>query len=139
MSIDPQLLWSSTWDTLYMVLAASVASIFLGLCLGLLLYVSARDGVWAHKHLYRALSLIVNVGRSIPFVILMIALIPVTRLLVGTSIGTNASIIPLTVAAIPFYARIAESAFKQVAQGLLEAAKAMGLTPWQTIIKSCGA
>jgi D-methionine transport system substrate-binding protein len=135
MSIDPQLLWSSTWDTLYMVFAASVASVFLGLCLGLLLYVSARDGVWANKHLYRALSFIVNVGRSIPFVILMIALIPITRFLVGTSIGTNASIIPLTVAAIPFYARIAESAFKQVPQGLLEAAKAMGLTPWQTIIK----
>lgn len=130
-----QLLLSSTWETLYMVFIASALSIFLGLCLGLLLYVSAKDGVWQHKNFYRVLSFMVNVGRSVPFVILMIALIPITRFLIGTSIGTNASIIPLTVAAIPFYARIAESAFKQVSQGLLEAAKAMGLTPWQTIIK----
>lgn len=135
MSDAAQLLLSSTWDTLYMVFIASALSILLGLGVGLLLYISAKDGLWQHKNLHRILSLIVNVGRSIPFVILMIALIPITRFIIGTSIGTNASIIPLTVAAIPFYARIAESAFKQVAPGLLEAAKAMGLTPWQTVFK----
>lgn len=135
MSTALQLLLSSTWDTLYMVFSASVLSIFIGLALGLVLYISAPNGVWTHNALNRILGFIVNVGRSIPFVILMIALIPITRFFVGTSIGTNASIIPLTVAAIPFYARIAESAFKQVAPGLIEAGNAMGLTPWQIIIK----
>jgi D-methionine transport system substrate-binding protein len=135
MLIAPQILWSSTWDTLYMVFIASILSIASGLGVGLLLYISARESIWPHKNFYRLLSLSVNIGRSIPFVILMIALIPITRFIIGTSIGTNASIIPLAVAALPFYARIAETAFRQVAPGLLEAAKAMGLTPWQTIIK----
>lgn len=130
-----ELLLLSTWQTLYMVFAASVLSICIGLSLGLSLYVTAKNGVFERKSIYHVLSFIVNVGRSVPFVILMIALIPITRLLIGTSIGTNASIVPLTIAAIPFYARIAESAFKQINPGLLEAAQAMGLTPWQTIFK----
>ena len=135
MLTDPQLLEISTWQTLYMVFASGVLAIFFGIVIGLVLYSTEAGGLWQHKNLYRVLSFIINVGRSIPFVILMIALIPFTRLVAGTSIGTNASIVPLFVAALPFYARVAESAFKQVPQGLLEAAKAMGLTPWQTIIK----
>ncbi|MCX7122956.1 MAG: MetQ/NlpA family ABC transporter substrate-binding protein [Gammaproteobacteria bacterium] len=130
-----QLLILSTWQTLYMVITAGVLAVFCGLCLGLLLLITGKNGVWQKPWLYRILSLIVNIGRSIPFVILMIALIPFTRLLVGTSIGTNASIVPLTIAAIPFFARIAESAFKQVDPGLIEAAHAMGIRPWPLIYK----
>ncbi len=135
MSTQLQLLISSTWQTLYMVITSGVLAIFFGLCLGLLLLTTGKKGMWEKPWLYRILSLIVNIGRSIPFVILMIALIPFTRLIVGTSIGTNASIVPLTIAAIPFYARIAESAFKQVDPGLIEAAHAMGVTARQLLFK----
>ncbi len=130
-----QLLILSTWQTLYMVVTAGVLAVFCGLCLGLLLLITGPGGAWQKPWLYRILSLIVNIGRSIPFVILMIALIPLTRFVVGTSIGTNASIVPLTIAAIPFFARIAESAFKQVDPGLIEAAQAMGVTSWQLLYK----
>lgn len=135
MSVDPLVLLISTWQTIYMVFCASVLSIFVGLNLGILLLVTQKEGAWEQPWVYRILSFIVNLGRSIPFIVLMVALIPITRFLVGTSIGTNASIVPLTIAAIPFYARIAESAFKQVEKGLIEAAHAMGVTPWQLIFK----
>ncbi len=135
MSVDPQLLLSSSWQTIYMVFCASVLAIFVGLLLAIALLVTQKGGVWDKPWIYRLLSFIVNVGRSIPFIVLMVALIPITRFLVGTSIGTNASIVPLTIAAIPFYARIAESAFRQVDKSLIEAAHAMGVTPWQLIYK----
>lgn len=135
MSVDLQLLLVSTWETLYMVFCASVLSILLGLGVSLVLWLTQAKGPWAQPVVHRLLNLIVNIGRSIPFVILMVALIPLTRLLMGTSIGTTAAIVPLTIAAIPFYARVAESAFKQVDRGLIEAAHAMGVTPWQLLYK----
>lgn len=130
-----QLLLESTWATLYMVFCSSVLSIFFGTGVGLCLYLTRQGAVWQNCVLNSILGFIVNFGRSIPFIILMVALIPFTRLLVGTSIGNNAAIVPLTIGAIPFYARIAESAFKQVGRDLLEAGQAMGLTARQTIFK----
>ncbi len=130
-----ELLLDSTWATLYMVFCSSILSIFLGTGVGLSLYLTQKGQVWENKIARQILGFIVNLGRSIPFIILMVALIPFTRLVVGTSIGNNAAIVPLTIGAIPFYARLAETAFKQVGRDLLEAGKAMGLTPWQTIFK----
>jgi len=129
------LLLDSTWITIYLVFCSSFLSIILGTILGLCLYLTAPGRAWANRVLNPVLGFVVNFGRSIPFIILMVALIPFTRFIVGTSIGNNAAIVPLTIAAIPFFARIAESAFKQVGADLLEAGKALGLTPWQTVWK----
>lgn len=125
----------STWQTLYMVFISSFFSIIIGLAIAVLLFSLKSGRSLENKPLYRVIGFIVNFVRSVPFIILMVAIIPLTRLLVGTSIGTNAAIIPLIIAAIPFYARIAETALNEVPEGLLEAAKAMGATTWQTIIK----
>lgn len=134
-STNLQLLLTSIWGTLYMVFCASVLSILFGILVGLCLYLTQPGQFWQNRVIHQSLGFIVNFGRSIPFIILMVALIPFTRLLVGTSIGNNAAIVPLTIGAIPFYARIAETAFKGIGSDLLEAGKAMGLTPWQTICK----
>lgn len=125
----------STWQTVYMVFISSFFSILIGLAIAVLLFVLKPGRSLENKSLYRVIGFIVNFVRSVPFIILMVAIIPLTRLLVGTSIGTNAAIISLIIAAIPFYARIAETALGAVSAGLLEAAKAMGATTWQTIIK----
>lgn len=130
-----QLLLDNTWATLYMVFCSSILSIFFGISVGLCLYLTGKNQPWENRIAHHVLGFIVNLGRSIPFIILMVALIPFTRFLIGTSIGNNAAIVPLTIGAIPFYARIAESAFKQVGKDLLEAGKALGLTAWQTIFK----
>lgn len=118
-------LLSATWQTIYMVFIASFMSILLGLGVG----------AWLFLNKNKPLGFVVNVVRSVPFIILMIAIIPLTRLIVGTSIGTNAAIIPLTIAAIPFFARIAESSLAEVSPGLIEAANAMGATTWQVVYK----
>lgn len=133
------LLWNllaiATWQTVYMVFISSFVSILLGLAIAVLLFSLKPGRSLENKTLYRIIAFIVNFIRSVPFIILMVAILPLTRLLVGTSIGTNAAIIPLIIAAIPFYARIAETALNEVPAGLLEAAKAMGANTWQTIIK----
>lgn len=128
-------LLKATWETIYMVFIASFLGIFFGLIVGLLLYLTNKKQVLANASLHRTLGLVVNTTRSIPFVILMIAVIPLTRFLVGTTIGTNAAIIPLTIAAIPFFARICENAFAEVPYGLIEAAHAMGASTTQMITK----
>lgn len=130
-----QPLLESLWQTVYMVFIASFLSIILGLGLGVALFSTRKQQLLTNPLLNQILSFIVNVVRSVPFIILMIAIIPFTRLLVGSTIGTNAAIVPLTLAAIPFYARIAEAAFLEVPTGLREAALAMGATPLQTIYK----
>lgn len=127
------LLTQGTVETLYMVgLSGLIATIF-GLPLGILLFTTRRGGILQNTIYNKSLSSIVNVIRSIPFIILLIALIPFTRLIIGTSIGTNAAIIPLSIAAIPFVARIVESALVKVGDGLIEAGLAMGATPFQII------
>jgi D-methionine transport system permease protein len=129
------LILQATLDTLYMVAVSGVISTLVGLPLGVLLYVTRPRQILAKPILNQALSIVTNVGRSIPFIILMVAIIPFTRMLVGTSIGINAASVPLTIAAIPFVARLVEGAFNELSPGLIEAAQAMGATPWQIICK----
>jgi D-methionine transport system permease protein len=129
------LLLDATAQTLYMVAVATLISILFGLPLGVLLSITQRGQIFAKPWLHRMLAFSVDVTRSIPFIILMIAVIPLTRLIVGTSIGTNAAIVPLSLGAIPFVARIVENALQEVNKGLLEAATAMGATPLQIICK----
>jgi len=130
-----QLLLESFWETLGMVGAATAIAAAAGIPLGVLLVVSDRGGLLQHLSLNRTLGTVVNALRSTPFVILLVALIPFTRLIVGTSIGTLAAIVPLSIAAIPFVGRLVEGALREVDAGLIEAAQAMGATPAQIILK----
>jgi D-methionine transport system permease protein len=129
------LVLKATLDTLYMVAVSGVISALLGIPLGVLLYVTRPRQVLANPALNSVLGIVTNIGRSIPFIILMVAIIPFTRMLVGTSIGTNAASVPLTIAAIPFIARLVEGALNEVSPGLIEAAQSMGATPWQIITR----
>lgn len=129
------LILKATLDTLYMVGISGVISALLGIPLGVLLYVTRPRQVLANPALNGVLGVVTNIGRSIPFIILMVAIIPFTRMLVGTSIGTNAASVPLTIAAIPFIARLVEGALNEVSPGLIEAAQSMGATPWQIITR----
>ena len=128
-----ELLWNSLLETLLMVGVAGLFAMIFGIPLGVSLIVTGKDGMLAHPLLNKALGGIVNATRSVPFVILMVAIIPLTRLIAGTSIGTQAAIVPLAIAAIPFMARIAENAMREVDPGLIIAARAMGATPGQII------
>ncbi len=130
-----ELLISGTLETLYMVALSSLIAFIIGLPLGVVLSVTAQGGILQNKPINAALSLVVNVGRSVPFVILMIAIIPFTRMIVGTSIGTNAAVVPLSVAAIPFVGRVVESALREIDQGIVEAAQSMGTSPMEIICK----
>ena len=116
-----------------MVLLASVITAIFGVPLGVLLLVTSRGYFWESPNFYRILGTIVNALRSIPFIILMVAIIPFTKMLVGTSIGTTAAIVPLTVSTIPFTGRLIETSLRTVPYGLIEAATSMGATPWQII------
>ncbi|MDO8954916.1 MAG: MetQ/NlpA family ABC transporter substrate-binding protein [Gammaproteobacteria bacterium] len=128
-------LYLALWQTIYMVFISSFLSINLGLSVGVILYVTRPGQMLAHPTFNKGLGAIVNITRSVPYIILMISIIPLTRILVGSSIGTNAAIVPLTLAAIPFFARVAETAICEVDPGLIEAAQSMGATPWQIICK----
>ncbi|SEK43060.1 methionine ABC transporter permease [Halomonas daqiaonensis] len=130
-----ELILEATLDTLYMVAVSGVISALVGIPLGVLLYVTRPRQILAEPTLNRVLGTITNIGRSIPFIILMVAIIPFTRMLVGSSIGTNAASVPLTIAAIPFVARLVEGALNEIPPGLVEAAQSMGATPWQIITK----
>ena len=113
-------------ETLYMTLASTILGYVLGLPMGICLAVSDKDGLKPNAVLYKILDLISNIVRSIPFLILLILVIPLTRLLVGQSYGSSATIVPLVVAAVPFIARMVESSVKEVDEGVIEAAQAMG-------------
>jgi len=130
-----QNLWQATLDTIIMVALSGVISIVVGILLGVALYITHPDRFLAKPILHRVLGLIVNIGRSIPFIILMLAIVPFTRLIMGTSIGLGAAVVPLTVAAIPFVARLIEGALNEVSPGLIETAQSMGATPMQIIWK----
>ena len=128
----------STWQTIVMVFLSTIFSMILGLPIGVLLHVTSSEeqgGIIPHPVFYNVLSRIVNILRSFPFIILMIVLMPLSRLIIGTSIGTMATVIPLSIAAAPFVARIIESSLKEVDPGVVQAAKAMGSTNWQIILK----
>ncbi len=130
-----ELILMATLDTLYMVGVSGLVAAALGVPLGVLLYVTRPGQILARPALNGILGIVTNIGRSIPFIILMVAIIPFTRLVVGSSIGTNAAIVPLTIAAIPFVARLVEGALNEVSPGLIEAAQSMGATPYQIITK----
>jgi ABC-type metal ion transport system, permease component len=134
MSLLPDLI-QATQDTLYMVFVSTLFTIIIGLPLGVLLVITDRDGLLSMPLFNQVLGVIVNIGRSLPFIILLVAITPFTRLVVGTSIGTTAAIVPLTVAAIPFFGRVAETSLREVDKGVVEAAKAMGCNLWRIIIK----
>ncbi|MBA2369676.1 MAG: ABC transporter permease [Candidatus Protochlamydia sp.] len=123
------------WNTLYMVFCSAILAILFGLPLGIILTVTDKGHLKENLPLHKVLGTIVNVGRSFPFAILIVALIPLTRFLIGTSLGTTASIIPLSIAAIPFLARLVETSLKEVDKGMVEAAVVMGSSPMQIIIK----
>lgn len=129
------LFFSACWETLLMVLISCAVAVLLGVPLGVILLITGKHHLLPSPRLNKILGLITNGVRSIPFIILMVAIIPLTRLLVGTSIGTAAATVPLTLAAIPFVGRIVEAAMEQVPWGLVEAALAMGATPLQIIYK----
>ncbi|MEV8634511.1 methionine ABC transporter permease [Streptosporangium sp. NPDC051023] len=120
------LLWENTWQTAQMVVWSTLFTVLLGLPLGVALVVTDRGGLFPSLALNRLLALVVNIGRSLPFIILMIAVIPLTRLIVGTTIGTVATIVPLTLGAAPFFARLVETALREVGADKVQAAHAMG-------------
>jgi D-methionine transport system permease protein len=138
-----EVLWIGLWQTLYMVGGSLIVTIIVGLPLGVLLVTTERGGLLERPLgsrafgivLNRLLEFIVNLGRSVPFIILMIALIPFTRLIIGRFIGTDAAIVPLSAVAIPFFARMVEIALKEVDGGLTEAAQSLGASNWQIISK----
>ncbi|GAA3069019.1 methionine ABC transporter permease [Streptosporangium carneum] len=121
-----QLLWENTGQTAQMVVWSTLFTVLLGLPLGVALVVTDRGGLFPSWTLNRVLALIVNIGRSLPFIILMIAVIPLTRLIMGTSLGTAATVVPLTLGAAPFFARLVETALREVGGDKVQAAHAMG-------------
>ena len=130
-----ELVARSTYETIYMGLAATLIAVVVGLPLGFLAFLTGKGRILQNTTLFRILDVIINIGRSVPFIILLIILLPVTRLLVGTTLGTTAAIVPLSVAAIPFFARLTANALTEIPTGLTEAAKSMGATHWQVVSK----
>ncbi|CDG88529.1 MULTISPECIES: methionine ABC transporter permease MetI [Xenorhabdus] len=129
------LLAKGVWETLVMTFVSGFFGFVIGLPAGVLLYVTRPGQIIENGALYRILSALVNITRSIPFIILLVWMIPFTRLIVGTSIGLQAAIVPLTVGAAPFIARMVENALLEIPSGLIEAARAMGATPLQIVKK----
>jgi D-methionine transport system permease protein len=129
------LLIPSINETLYMVLFSGIFSTLIGLPIGVLSVVTAKGNIAPMPSLNKVLDFIVNVLRSFPFIILMIVVFPLSRVVVGTTIGSTAAIVPLSIAAAPFVARIIEGALKEVDTGLIEASISMGASPWQIIRK----
>ncbi|KQV35011.1 MULTISPECIES: methionine ABC transporter permease [unclassified Rhizobium] len=129
------LIGKATLDTLRMVAIAGLIGALIGLPIGVFLATSGRGELFPAPNVNRIVGLVINAARSTPFIILVVAIIPFTRLLTGTSIGTKAAIVPLTIATIPFFARLVEAAIREVDKGLIEAARAMGATPLQIVFK----
>lgn len=129
-----QMIINGIGETLYMTLASTFVGYLVGLPLGICLAVTDKDGLTPNKLIYKVLDFIVNVLRSIPFLILLILLIPFTRLVVGRSTGVSATVVPLVVAAIPFIARMVESSIKEVDNGVVEAARSMGASNLRIIV-----
>lgn len=129
------LLLKNLAETLYMLSISAVLAAIIGIPLGILLVVTEKNNILSCSMLNKPLSFLINMVRSIPFIILMVAIIPLTRLVAGTSIGTTAAIVPLTLAAIPYTARMVETSIREIPFGLIEAAESMGATPIQIICK----
>ena len=123
------------WQTIYLTVISTVFAYVLGLPLGLLLCVSDKDGIHPMPVLNKILSILINAFRSVPFIILMVAMLPVAKFIVGTSLGNKAVIVTLVIAAAPYVARMVESSIKEVPFGVIEAAQSMGASPWQIVWK----
>ncbi|ANB55716.1 binding--dependent transport system inner membrane component family protein [Anoxybacillus sp. B7M1] len=141
-SMFPNVQWESIWaaasETLYMTGVAVAFTFVFGLILGLLLFLTSKDNIWENKAIHTIVSAFVNIFRSIPFIILIILLIPFTKMLVDTILGANAALPALIIGAAPFYARMVEIALREIDKGVIEAAKAMGATTatiiWKVLI-----
>ncbi len=130
-----EMLWEGVLDTLYMTVVSTALSYVFGMVMGVLLVICRKDGIAPRPVFYAVLDMVVNLTRSFPFLILMIAVIPFTRFLVGTTIGNNATVVPLVIAAAPFVARLIEASLLEVDSGVVEAAQSMGASTWQIIVK----
>ena len=122
-------------ETLYMTIAATAASYLLGLPMGVVLNITAPNGIRPNRAVNTVLGTIVNIIRSVPFIILLVAVIPVTRFIVGTSLGSSATIVPLVIGAAPFVARLVETSLGEVDAGVIEAGRSMGASTWQLITR----
>ncbi len=130
-----ELVLQGFWESLYMTLISTVAAYLIGLPLGLILVATDADGVSPCKPVHTSLGIFINILRSIPFLLLMITVRPITKFTMGTTIGSPATIVPLVIAAAPFIARLVESSLKEVDRGVVEAAQSMGATPREIMLK----
>lgn len=130
-----ELLVQGCWETIYMTLVSTAIAYVLGVPLGVLVYGTDQKGIFPNKTVNMVLGVVINSIRSVPFLILLVFILPVTRFVVGTTIGSNATIVPLVVAAAPFIARMVESSLREVEEGVIEAAKAMGCSKLQIVTK----
>ena len=128
-----EILVKGIWETLYMTIVSTTFAYLFGIPLGVILYITDKDGICNNKTINFMVGAVVNIIRSVPFLILLVAILPFTRLIVGTTIGSTATIVPLVIAAAPFVARMVESSLKEVDLGVIEAAKAMGSSIQQII------
>ncbi len=131
--LDSVQLLQALYETLYMVSIALFLGAVVGIPLGVLLVITRKQGIWPNIVIHQVLNPLINILRSLPFIILLIAIVPFTKLVVGTSIGTTAAIVPLTVYVAPYIARLVENSLLEVDEGIIEAAKAMGASPLQII------
>ncbi|BCN31578.1 methionine ABC transporter permease [Anaeromicropila herbilytica] len=122
-------------DTLYMTLVATIIAYLFGLPIGILAEVTSKDGIHPMPVINKVLGFIINVGRSIPFIILLVAIMPFTRMVIGTTIGPKAATVPLIIGAIPFIARLVENSLKELDKGVIEAARSMGASDMQIVFK----
>ena len=129
------LLTKGTWETLVMTFSSGFFSFLIGLPIGILLFLTRKGQLLEHKQLNRVIAFLVNIFRAIPFIILIVWMIPFTRALVGTSIGMNAAIVPLSIGAAPFVARLVENCLLEIPYGIIEAARSMGATNMQIVRK----
>ena len=130
-----QMIFEGIWETLYMTILSTVIAYVFGLPLGILLSVTGKGGILRNRAVNGILGAVVNILRSVPFLILLVVLIPFTRLVVGTSLGTTATIVPLTIGSIPIVARMVESSLQEIPPGIIEAAESMGASPLEIITR----
>lgn len=135
MEVSKELILNALWETLYMVSISLFFGSIIGIFLGILLVVTRKGHIYENRFIFSIVNPIVNIFRSIPFIILLVAIIPFTRLMVGTSIGTTAAIVPLVLHIGPYISRLVENSLLEVDEGIIEAAKAMGAKPIQIIFR----
>ena len=130
-----EMLGNGMGESLYMTVVSTVFAYLLGIPLGVVLYITDKKGIGSNRAVNFIVGIVVNIIRSVPFLILLVTVMPLTRLIAGTTIGATPTVVPLVIAAAPFVARMVESSLKEVDPGVIEAAKAMGSSPWQSIYK----